>query len=106
MNQDRKDFLDLGNQPARLNVTEAAWFLGFADNDIAVLISVGLLKPLGRPPASGSKYFARAELLALRDDPRWLAKASDATVRHWKQKNANRTKRPSELCHLSSCGQS
>ena len=90
MNQEKKDFLTLAVQPARLNITETAWFLGFAETDISVLISAGLLKPLGRPPASGSKYFATAELQTLRSDTRWLAKASDAIVNHWKTKNAGR----------------
>ena len=90
MKQEKKDFLALAVQPARLSVSETAWFLGFTDSDISVLISVGLLKPLGRPPTSGSKYFATAELQSLRNDTRWLAKASDAIVNHWKTKNAGR----------------
>jgi len=90
MKQEKKDFLTLAVQPARLNISEAAWILGFTESDISVLISVGLLKPLGRPPASGSKYFATAELHSLRSDTRWLAKASDAIVNHWKRKNAGR----------------
>lgn len=90
MQQDKKDFLTLAIQPARLNISETAWFLGFTESDISVLISFGLLKPLGRPPVSGSKYFATAELQALRNDTRWLAKASDAIVNHWKRKNAGR----------------
>jgi hypothetical protein len=92
MNQDKKDFLNLVTPPARLTLTETAWYLGFTENDISVLISVGLLKPLGRPPASGSKYFGLAELVMLRADTRWLAKASDATVTYWKRKNAGRAK--------------
>jgi hypothetical protein len=90
MKQEKKEFLTLAIQPARLNISETAWFLGFIENDIPVLISAGLLKPLGRPPASGSKYFATAELQTLRNDTRWLAKASDAIVNHWKKKNAGR----------------
>jgi hypothetical protein len=91
MNQERKDFLNLTNLPGRLSLAEAAWILGFCEHDISVLISSGLLKPLGHPPQSGSKYFASAELLGLRNDMRWLAKASDATVNYWKRKNASRT---------------
>jgi hypothetical protein len=85
MNSEKKDFLSLPTPPARLNLTETAWFLGFSDQDVSVLISAGLLKPLGHPPASGSKYFALAQLQTLRTDTRWLAKASDATVNHWKK---------------------
>ena|ERR1051325_1602939 len=90
MNQARKDFLSLVTPPARLGITEAAWWLGFNEHDIPVLVSAGLLKPLGRPPASGSKYFATVELQALRNDTRWLAKASDAIVHYWRSKNSGR----------------
>src|ERR1043165_2114774 len=90
MQQEKKDFLTLVIPPARLNITETAWFLGFTEHDISVLISVGLLKPLGHPPPTGSKYFATAELQSLRNDTRWLAKATDAIVNHWKRKNAGR----------------
>ena len=55
-----------------------------------MLVSAGLLKPLGRPPASGSKFFATVELQELRADTRWLAKASDVIVHHWRTKNAGR----------------
>jgi hypothetical protein len=94
MRQEKKDFLTLTMYPARLNITEAAWYLGFNESDITVLIAAGLLKPLGRPPASGSKYFATAELQSLRNDTRWLAKASDAIVNHWRRKNAERRSPP------------
>jgi hypothetical protein len=91
MNHERRDFLNLANLPARLSLTEAAWFLGFGSHDIPVLIAAGLLKPLGHPPASGSKFFSSVELQELRADVRWLAKASDATVNFWRKKNEGRS---------------
>lgn len=93
MNHDQKDFLNLANLPARISLPEAAWLLGFAEHDVPVLISAGLLKPLGRPPLNGAKYFATADQMLLRTDTRWLARASDATVSHWKKKNAGRANR-------------
>jgi hypothetical protein len=90
MNQERKELLTLRYLPARLGIQETAWYLGFGENDIPVLISVGLLKPLGKPTATGSKYFATVELLKLREDTRWLGKASDVIVNHWRSKNASR----------------
>ena len=90
MNQDRKDFLTLAIPPARLTITETAWYLGFTEHDISVLVSAGLLKPLGHPPVSGSKYFATAELQTLRTDAQWLARAADALVKYWRTKNAGR----------------
>ena len=96
MNQAKKDFLSLVTPPARLGITEAAWLLGFSEHDVPVLVSAGLLKPLGRPPSTGSKYFAAVELQNLRNDTRWLAKASDAIVIHWRTKNAGRRSQPVE----------
>jgi hypothetical protein len=92
MNQAQRDFLALANLPARVGITETAWMLGFAEHDISVLVSVGLLKPLGHPPPSGPKYFATTELQDLRNDTRWLAKASTATVNYWRTKNSGRSR--------------
>ena|ERR1035438_6224704 len=92
MNQLQREFLLLANPPFRLRKRETAWLLGFEEQDVTVLVANGLLKPLGHPSQSGSKYFATFELQALRTDARWLAKASDAIVKHWKVKNSGRRK--------------
>ena len=97
MNQEKKDFLSLRTLPARLGINEAAWLLGFGEHDIPVLVSSGLLKPLGKPTATGSKFFAAVDLQNFRNDPRWLAKASDAVVHHWRAKNASRRTNPNPL---------
>jgi hypothetical protein len=89
MNIERKDFLSVFRMPpARVIAEEATWYLGFAPHDIPVLVSAGLLKPLGHPPASGTKFFATTTLQKLRDDLKWLSRASDAIVKHWQKKNA------------------
>ena len=90
VNNERKEFLSVRTPPARMVAEEAAWLLGFAPHDIPVLVSAGLLKPLGHPPASGTKFFATATLQKLRDDLNWLARASDAIVRHWQVKNSRK----------------
>jgi hypothetical protein len=86
--------------PARVMAEEAAWLLGFATHDIPVLVCAGLLKPLGHPPASGTKFFATAALLKLRDDEKWLARASDAIVRHWQSQN---NRKPNKRLALATC---
>jgi hypothetical protein len=101
MNQDRRDFLSLGTHPARLTITETAWLLGFTEADISTLISAKLLKPLGHPPPTGSKFFATIDIQSLRPDVRWLAKASDAIVEFWKQKNAGRAQGKAKIVHES-----
>jgi hypothetical protein len=75
MKQEQQEFMTLRIVPARLTVQEAAWFLGFSEHEIPVLMADGLLKPLGRPPRNGLKYFASAELEERRRDVKWLAKA-------------------------------
>lgn len=90
MDPQREKFLNLRTAPARVNVEEAAWYLGFAPHDIPVLVSNELLKPLGHPAASGSKFFPFVALEELRKDARWLARATDCIVEHWREKNARR----------------
>ncbi len=87
MNRERLEFLTLRILPARLTVEETAWFLGFSQNEISMLMADGLLKPLGRPPRNGQKYFATAELEELRRDGKWMAKASDTIVAYWRKRN-------------------
>jgi hypothetical protein len=78
--------------PARVPSEIAALRLGFRPEHIAILITARLLKPLGRPPKSGPKYFATVTLNQLAEDPEWLAKASDVVVKSWKYRNARRRK--------------
>ena len=93
MNPERKEILSLPVLPGRLTPAEAAWRLGFEPDHITVLVSLGLLKPLGHPAASTIKYFASIEIEALRNDPKWLAKATDALRQKWKLKNEAAKKR-------------
>ena len=93
MNPERKEILTLPCLPGRLTPAETAWRLGFEPDHVPILVSLGLLKPLGHPPASSVKYFASIEIEALRIDPKWLAKASDALRQQWKLKNDAAKKR-------------
>jgi hypothetical protein len=108
VNSERKDFLTVVRAaPARLDAQETAWCLGFAPHDIPVLVSAGLLKPLGRPPSNGVKYFATVTLAKLRDDAQWLARASDVIVQHWQSKNGRRSRSSDraplpDVCSISS----
>lgn len=92
MDAQREKFLNLKTSPARLNVQEAAWYLGFAQHDIPVLVSHGLLKPLGHPSDHSMKFFALVTLDELKGDPKWLARATDAMLQHWRGKNRKQTK--------------
>lgn len=94
MNSQQEQFLNLRRYPARLKVEEAAWLLGFAQHDIPILMSQGLLKPLGHPPDTGVKYFSAASLEELRRDEKWLARASDSIVKYWKSANDKKRRTP------------
>jgi hypothetical protein len=73
--------------PARLNVTEAAILLGFKEHDIAPLIAVNLLVPLGKPAANAPKYFASVDIETRSEDRDWLAAATKVIAKYWRQKN-------------------
>lgn len=90
MSPDQTNLLALQWLPARLTVEETSWFLGLCPGDVSTLVAAKLLKPLGHPPANGQKYFASCELERLRNDAEWLAKASDALVRHWRKRNTTK----------------
>jgi len=49
--------------PARINVEQTAFLLGFAEHDIPILVRKKLLKPLGDPASNAPKYFATSEVL-------------------------------------------
>lgn len=87
MHPEQRQFLSLAVAPARLNVQETSWYLGFQEHDIAVLIASGLLRPLGRPRPNSVKYFAVVDLERLRSDSKWLGKATEALQAHWRRKN-------------------
>lgn len=94
INNEMKDFLNLGTHPARLNREQAAAYLGFEPDQITVLIQKRLLKPLGRPAQNGEKFFAKVDLDKLRSDNEWLSKATLAITLYWQSRNARKSKTP------------
>jgi len=85
---EQAEFLSWKIVPARLNATQAAWFLGFELHEVPILIAANLLKPLGHPARNGMKFFATQVLEQLRRDEKWLARASDAICEYWRERNA------------------
>jgi hypothetical protein len=86
----QSEFLSWKIAPARLNATQAAWFLGFEPHEIPILVTANLLRPLGHPPRNGTKFFATEVLEQLRRDEKWLARASDAICSYWRKQNARK----------------
>ena len=66
----------------------AARYLGFSAHEIPILVQKGLLTPLGHPARNNVRFFAAVKLQELRQDVKWLAKATDATSEAWRIKNA------------------
>ena len=87
---EQAEFLNWKLTPARLNATQAAWFLGFEADEITILVGAGLLKPLGHPARNSGKLFATEILQQLWHDEKWLGKATDAIAEYWKQRNARK----------------
>ena len=88
-------FLDLRSLPGRVSSWQAAAMLGFEVQHIPILIFSNLLHPLGAPPYNAPKYFHTKTLQRLAEDERWMARASDALVKHWANRNS-RTAKPAK----------
>lgn len=87
-----RDVLNLRRLPARLNVQQAAALLNCGEHDIPVLVSNGLLKPLGHPPANAVKYFAPTDVLELAGDGKRMGQICDAIYEYWRGKNAAKSR--------------
>jgi len=87
MNPERKEFLNLLSPPGRINATETAWKLGFEPDHIPILVSAGLLKPLGNPPPGSMKFFLTAEIEQKKNDLKWMNKATELIRLKVKDKN-------------------
>ena len=90
MNPEARSVLTLALLPARLNAEQAAILLGFSAHDIPTLVTARLLRPLGTARHNTVKYYATVDLLRLREDAKWLAKATEAVSAHWVHKRSRR----------------
>ncbi len=88
--EQQTEFLSWKITPARLNASQATWYLRFEPHEITILAATGLLKPLGHPARNATKFFATATLEQLRRDEKWLIRATDAVAAHWKEGNARK----------------
>ena len=91
------EFLSWKLVPARLDATQAAWFLGFEPHEIPRLVTAGLLKPLGHPQRYCVKKFSRETLARNIADETWLDKVAAAIHRHWRIQNALKRARQAQL---------
>lgn len=88
--------------PARLHAHEVAPLLNFSHDDIAALVSAGLLVPLGNPKTANTpKYFATVEIDRCANDAGWLNHASAVVIGRNRTKNERRKVRPSASSECS-----
>ena len=78
----------LGVSRATLYRRQTAALLNCGEHDIPVLVSKGLLTPLGHPPPNAMKYFAPLEVLELAGDREKMGQICDVIYEHWREKNA------------------
>jgi hypothetical protein len=76
--------------PARLLAVQVAKLLNCTTEDVALLVSAGKLRALGKPNPNAVKFFSSIELIALLADPDWLDDATKTIGQHWRRKNARR----------------
>src|SRR5208283_5440382 len=76
--------------PARLLAGDVAKLLNCTTEDVALLVSAGKLRPLGKPNPKAVKFFSSIELITLLADRDWLDDATKTSSQYWKRKNAQR----------------
>ena len=78
------------NIPARLLTGQVANLLNCSTDDVAILVSAGKLRALGKPKPNAVKFFSSIELITLLADPDWLDDATKTIGQYWRRKNAQR----------------
>ena len=76
--------------PARLLAEQVAKLLNCSTEDVAILVSAGKLRALGKPRPNAVKFFSAIELITLLADPDWLDEATKTIIQFWRRKNAQR----------------
>ena len=71
-------------------VAQVAKLLNCSADDVAILVSAGKLRALGKPKPNAVKFFSSIELIALLADPDWLDDATKIIGQFWRRKNARR----------------
>ena len=76
--------------PARLLAGQVAKLLNCSTEDVAILVSAGKLRALGKPRPNAVKLFSSIELITLLADSDWLDDATKTIGQYWRRKNARR----------------
>jgi hypothetical protein len=73
-----------------LHASQVAKLLNCSVEDVAILVSAGKLRPLGKPRPSAVKYFSTIEVIALLADREWLDDVTKTISAYWRRKNDRR----------------
>jgi hypothetical protein len=76
--------------PARLLAGDVAKLLNCSTEDVAILVSAGKLRALGKPRPNAVKFFSAVELFTLLADREWLDEVTKTIGQFWRRKNARR----------------
>jgi hypothetical protein len=76
--------------PARLVAAQVAKLLNCSADDVAILVSAGKLRALGKSKPNAVKFFSSIELITLLADHEWLDEATKTIGQYWRRKNARR----------------
>ena len=76
--------------PARLLACQVAKLLNCTTDDVAILVSAGKLRALGKPKPNAVKFFSSIPSITLLADRDWLAAATKTISQYWRRKNARR----------------
>jgi hypothetical protein len=79
--------------PARLLSAQVAKLLNCSTDDVAILVSAGKLRPLGKPKPNAVKFFSSIDLIILLADREWLDEATKTIGQYWRGKNARRNRK-------------
>jgi len=76
--------------PARLLAGQVAKLLNCSTDDVAILVSAGKLRALGKPKPNAVKFFSSIELITLLANRDWLDDVTKTICQYWRRKNARR----------------
>src|ERR1039458_10267501 len=76
--------------PARLLAVQVAKLLNCSTEDVAILVSAGKLRALGKPKPNNVKFFSSIELITLLADRDWLDDATKTIGQYCRRKNGRR----------------
>jgi hypothetical protein len=93
---DKITFLNLAMKPGKVDYVRAGYILDMQPSAIRTLVSLGVLKPLGKNGKTEHKYFSTPTIVRYANDEKWMDQAMCLLQDHWSDKNSQRQSASSE----------